>query len=201
MYKFGFELEGFYFPPDSNSGEFTLPPKRYPNDGFAGLVEFRTVGGSDIETAYYSLFKQLSDYPHVSYKTTEHIFNASEKSEIRRRGVYKEQVNVQNLYGKPPRDAGRRTLASFQVNLSNQTRRVVGDKTITVDCMFDMVQFIRSMDKEFAFEIKVAKRQPGMYAIKDGFRLEYRSLPNSVFSCNYAESRDVIRRILSCLPS
>lgn len=97
----------------------------------------------------------------------------------------KDQVSVQNIYGKTPRRLGNRTLASLQINVSNRLAKKYTDSKGNVFPdrygAIDVIPIVRGLDKEFSDEIKNSNRQPGMYAVKDDIRLEYRSLPNSVF--------------------
>lgn len=199
MFKWGFELEGFFKEGEAVS----LPPTNYPTDGFAGIVEVRNTGGnSDIADAYYALFPLINRYPNVDYSITEHVFSGKERQLIRQRGVYKEPDLVSNLYNKEPKLLGNKTLASFQVNVSRQSTSYVGSDSsikVTNNLMFDMPKFIRNMDEEFAKEIKDSGRQIGCYAVKDNCRLEYRSLPNSVFTTDLASSAELIKRIKNCL--
>ena len=53
MYRYGFELEGFYRNPQT--GQITAPTPAYHTDGFPGLVEFRTVGHSTLSDAFGKL--------------------------------------------------------------------------------------------------------------------------------------------------
>lgn len=201
MYHWGFELEGFY---SEGVDATTLPPTNYPTDGFAGLVEVRNTGGNtSIADAYYALFPLINQYPSVDYSKTEHVFSGKERQLIRQRGVFKEPDTVSNLYGKEPKLLGNKTLASFQVNVSRQVTTFIGKGSeqvkVVKNLMFDMPQFIRNMDEEFKAEIKDSGRQAGCYAVKDNCRLEYRSLPNSVFKTDLAESAELIERIKNCV--
>ena len=56
-------------------------------------------------------------------------------------------------------------------------------------------KIVKSLDEEFEKEIRESNRQPGMYAIKDDIRLEYRSLPNSVFDIDYQNLLERLRRV------
>lgn len=210
MFNYGFELEGFI---RNKEGNITLPPKDFPVDGFPGLVEIRTTGGNDLEKAYADTLKgllnltgRLSDKT-LDITTSEHKFSGGEISLLRKDRVFaKEPLNVQNLYGKEPRNLSGRTLASFQINVSYTrsheytTESVVEGKikkfTKPVEYgQLDVGGIVRRLDKTFSEEIKLSKRQPGMYAIKDGFRLEYRSLPNSVFATSLIEASVLLKKI------
>lgn len=65
--------------------------------------------------------------------------------------------------------------------------------------LFDFYPIVKKLDDEFKNEIKAANRQAGFYAIKDGCRLEYRSLPNSVFETELAAITKLLNRIGGCV--
>lgn len=192
--KYGFELEGFAV---SSTG-VAIPPKSWSTDGFPGLVEFRTIGGDTIEKQLGSLVTEIISLPKqggyaVDWGRTEFKFSAEQMAEMRKtRHFDKCQVDVQNIYGKSPRRLGNLTIASFQINISNQittgyTEKKIEMKTIVerhrpaTYGLLDVHGIVKRLDLEFSKEIKDSGRQPGMYAIKENIRLEYRSLPNSVF--------------------
>jgi hypothetical protein len=60
--------------------------------------------------------------------------------------------------------------------------------------MFDFRPIIERLDKEFAAELKMSNRQPGFYAVKDDCRVEYRSLPNFVFTPDLAKIKPLLER-------
>ena len=185
MIKYGFELEGFY---ESALG-FGIPPTAYPVDGFPALVEFRTCGGMALEDAWLAIRKQMLIYPNVNFKVSTFKFKPEVISRLRKlRPFTKQMVDVQNLYGKAPRTKNGVTLASLQINISNELcpeQRTVLDGNYSVQPakygLLDIPQIVRRLDNEFRDVIQASGRQMGMYAIKDGVRLEYRSLPNSAF--------------------
>ena len=181
---FGFELEGFY----RVANLVTLPPRYYPTDGFPGLCEVRTVGGQYLEAAYYALLNQFRQHP-FDFNTYEYTFSPKEKQILRRRWNEKEAVSINNIYGKAPRALGNKTIASFQISLSRPTRKGLNDRQEYG--IFDFVPMIERLDETFAKEIADSKRQPGWYAVKDD-RVEYRSLPNFVFT----EDREGITKLL-----
>lgn len=201
-FRFGFELEGFFVGEDNL---VTLPPKNYPCDGFPGLCEVRTVGGKSLQDAYFELLNEYRKFP-FDYKRNEHIFSPEQKRLLRKRGTNKEAMDLSNLYGKEPKHLGNRTLASLQINISNLVKtsydRVIDGK-ISRDSdqygLFDLAPIIRKLDQEFAKEIKDSKRQPGFYAIKDGIRVEYRSLPNWVFKTDLNDITVLLDRIKKCV--
>ncbi len=197
--NFGFELEGFY----KQNGSITLPPTDFPTDDFKGLCEVRTFGGkASLEEAYFDLLCEYSKY-QFDIETSQFKFSTSELSVLRRRGIYKDQVNIQNLYGKVPRELNRTTFASLQLNISHCTRNEFYDKEGRFHAaeysVFDYVPIIRALDKEFGNEITAANRQIGWYAVKDNCRVEYRSLPNTLFTTDIQKINLLLQRIKKCL--
>lgn len=212
MLKFGFELEGFYCDPEQPTG-VGIPPANYPSDGFPGIVELRTQGGSSLKEAYSDILKAWLNLPDpfpVKFDITENVFSGSQMSFLRKNRTFeKRQVDVKNIYNKPPRRTGNKTLAALQLNISNCVREG-WTQTITIDGKSQTVShltqygllpidtIIRNLDEEFKEEIKKSNRQPGMYAIKDNYRLEYRSLPNCVFPLNPVDGNLFLKRIEKC---
>lgn len=201
MLRFGFELEGFYeidgvVHPER---EVSIPPKNYPTDGFPGLVELRTTGHHSLEDAYAGLVCENLSYPEVNYMRSEGVFTPKQRAELRRRWNNKSAWDIQNIYGKDPRALGNKVIASFQINISNRTsaRYRNKDGVLFPDRfgLFDVPRIVKDLDAEFEKEIKAAKRQPGEYCVKDDTRLEYRSLPNSVFSFYPDEGRKLLTRL------
>ena len=207
MLKFGFEVEGFAF---DDSGALTIPPKGWPHDGFPGLIELRTEGGADLDNQWFDLERRefalsksfKKDKCTASFLVHEHKFSPKQMQELRRTRTFtKNIVDVQNIYGKAPRDARGRTLASFQINISNclqaeRREQIKGETTVFPARygLLDVPKIVRALDEEFKSEIKAAGRQPGMYAIKDSIRLEYRSLPNFIY---YDGNHGTLRRLES----
>ena len=181
MFKFGFELEGFY----TEDGIITIPPKEYPTDGFPGLVELRTRGPNDLLVAFIKTLQEAFQWPNVDFSTSSATFTAEQRAILRRRQQLKDAWDIRNIYGKAPKLLGNRTIASCQINISYETQHRYWDKEgkehPAVYGLFDMPQVIRNLDEEFGPEIKEAGRQPGEYCVKNNNRLEYRSLPNFVF--------------------
>jgi hypothetical protein len=169
--KFGLELEGFYSPV---TGTVSLPPLDYPQDGFPGLVEFRTKGADSFWGAVGTLYELRAKYPNVNNSLHEHTFTAQQLAQLRKKYRFRKSTcDVQNIYGKKPRLARGKTLASLQISFSKHNYK--GEPVL-----FDFVPFIKRLDQIFANELSYSKRQPGVYAVKDS-RVEYRSLPNFVF--------------------
>lgn len=62
--------------------------------------------------------------------------------------------------------------------------------------MLDVGSIVRRLDEEFEKEIKASNRQKGFYCLKDNnTRLEYRSLPSSVFKTSLLEIKELLSRI------
>lgn len=214
--KFGFELEGFVWKKVAEGKNEIVPPSEInpslPIDGFPGLLELRTVGGKSLEEAYSEIIKNLLsiDLKGCSYDFNQfkHTFTSEQFTWMKKKGlIQKRPVDIQNVYGKKLRLLGNKTLASLQINISNEICPK-GDVTIVNAHgtqgtyprppsygLLDITTIVKNLDKEFAHEIQLTKRQPGMYAIKDGIRLEYRSLPNCSFPFNQDEAYRFISRI------
>lgn len=208
MIKYGLELEGFAI----RGKTVVLPPKNWPLDGFPGLVELRTVGGNTLEASFAELFEKRWKLPYVegvsfNNELTEQTFTGKELAALRKEYSFgKEAQDVHNLYGHEPRNLRGKTLASLQINISNELRRrneiIVDNKKITEPAGYGLLnipKIVKNLDTEFAFAIKAAGRQPGMYCIKDGYRLEYRSLPNALFEWDWQGCINFIARIRKCV--
>ena len=200
MIRYGFELEGYWKTGNSTG----LPPKTYPTDGFPGLIEFRTVNHHTLIGAWIYLLKDMFQFDLSGFDSSinEHTFTAEEKRILRKRNWGKTPVDVQNLYDKKPRPLGNKSIASFQINLSNCTRLAyTDDKGVKHPDLFtalDVGKIVKSLDNEFKSEIKSSGRQVGEYAIK-GNRLEYRSLPNFVAPWNEPmKVKNFLERIRKC---
>lgn len=202
--KFGFELEGFY----QEGTAIGLPPSDWPTDGFPGLVEVRNSGGNELHTAYYDLLRRSRRYTEafsscfMNTKAFEHTFTPDQRRQLRKRDWAKERVSIENIYGRPPRALGNRTLASFQINFSdeyyvNHYDAAGKAKLVEEHRLFDYLPIIRRLDKEFERELKDSNRAPGWYAVK-GPRVEYRSLPNFVFKDTFPEIDQLLKRLDSC---
>lgn len=189
-YLVGFEVELFV---EDDKGTLILPPKDFPVDGFPGLVEVRSQPRSSVYLAYGDICAEMARLESKlcpgqfwALKLDSAVFPRELRAELRRRHHEKRQVDIQNLYGKKPRMLGNKTLASVQVNLSHVIcpERWSEDGKSRIPARYgllDVPKIVRALDVEFGDEIKASKRQPGEYAIKDEVRLEYRSLPTSIF--------------------
>lgn len=199
-YRFGFEVEGFAV----KNGLVVVPPSGASTDGFPGLLELRNTGGSGLYSSLVDLTKSFHELRRsfqcvgceYDFTVPMHSFTGSDMAYLRKNARFvKDQVDIQNIYGKVPRRFGNKTLASFQINMSSLIRGSSsyedknGNKREIPESygLLDVHRIVKAFDKEFAAEIKESNRQPGMYAIKDGYRLEYRSLPNYVFSHHIPE--------------
>lgn len=195
-YRYGFELEGFWTGPEG----IIVPPSNYPHDGFPGLIEFRSVGGKFLEEAWSDLLCHMSKYDLSGFETgfATHTFTPDQKRAIRKVGATKDACDVQNLYGKKPRNLGGKTIASLQINISNCVRSEYRESNGTLHqdaySILDVGKIVKALDKTFATEIKESGRQRGEYAIK-GDRLEYRSLPNTIFTWNHRLTKMFLDRI------
>lgn len=207
---YGFELEGFATFED----RVILPPNDWPRDGHPGIVELRSSGGKTLEDAYFEICKGFMNLNPVAdtkfnYSLNEHKFTGKELAELRRTSQFhKEVLDIRNLYGKEPRTLHGKSLTSFQINISNLVRTKeeikaegIDGKTITKYIpdfygMLDVGSIVRRLDEEFEKEIKESNRQKGFYCLKDNdTRLEYRSLPSSIFKTSLLEIKELLSRI------
>lgn len=203
--KFGLEVERFV----SRDGNTAIPPPHHghiPVDGFAAMVEFRSRPSNDLYDCWGQIEAQrreLSDrFALVDLQTVNAWkFSASDIAFIRRNpyAPAKDRVTeVRNLYGKKPRlSPNGVALASVQLNISNELSAAYtndqGKKIPATYGLLDIPAIVAALDEEFENAIFESKRQAGMYAVKDNVRLEYRSLPTSVFNERFCY------RVLSCL--
>lgn len=190
-FKFGFELEGFF---TNSSGDVCVPPKEYPTDDFPGLCEVSSTGGKSLEGAYFQVLNEYRKYPFSLMN--DHKFSRADKDKIRARHSEKGGVNISNIYGKNQKLLGNNTQASFQINISKPMFTVNG---VEYYGLFDFVPIVRALDEEFKSEIKDSGRLPGFYSVKDSKRLEYRSLPNSLFETDLLAITLLLLRIERCL--
>lgn len=201
MLRYGFELEGFV----EDNGVVTIPQSDFPVDGFPGLVELRTTDGASLEESYSGILRRYLHLPKkdgitVNFSRHEHKFSGADMQKLRAHAVFDKQLlNVKNIYGRSPRRLGNKTLAAFQINISNEIAGAWTDSNGKHHSprygLVDVHHIVSRLDEEFETEIKATNRQPGMYAIKDYIRLEYRSLPNSVFQFAVDGAEQLIARI------
>ncbi len=216
MFRYGFEVEGFAVGiAITNLGQIHIPPLGWATDGFPGLLEARSTKGKTLEDAYFETLHAIygmsnRDNLKADFATYwEHKFSGPQMAELRRSRRFdpKDQLDIKSIYGKEPRALNGKTLASCQINISNlvsaeySTDRVVDgkiEKQVKVPeqhGMLDISGIVRRLDTAFAREIKSSNRQPGFYAIKDTYRLEYRSLPNFVFPIDIPSARVFLAKI------
>lgn len=199
--KYGFELEGFAL---NELQEIVIPEVSMPVDGFPGLVELRTTGGATLEEAWACIVRLMLPYQKsVSFNRHEYKFSGSDMATLRRgREFSKRPLDVKNIYGKQPRRTVK-TLASLQINISNLITPEYKHSNQTHAARYGLLDtygIVKRLDKAFESEIKTSNRQKGMYAIKDGIRLEYRSLPNFVFNWD-TNAIDFLSRIREAVES
>lgn len=207
MFRYGFELEGFLLDKEDN---LCVAPfgSSYPLDGHPGIVEIRTVGGGDLNQQYFNLLSVMSRLPkseelHFSAEFAWAEFSGAQLSALRKsHPFHKESQEVFNLYNKSPKRWGNKNGASFQINVSNLLEEgrseIVGTtirKTPDKYGLLDVAGIVRRLDEEFRDEIIDSGRQIGCYTIKENIRLEYRSLPNTVFTSQFEDSLTLINRI------
>lgn len=201
MFLYGFELEGFFF--DATSGETITPQKgwTYPLDGFPGLCEIRTAGGKPIEKAVSEMFENYIKLNRtcVDFQKFEHKFSGDELAYMRKNFSFnKDNVDVRNIYGSKIRALHGKTLASLQINISNCISSEYKKDNVTIPAQYgllDVYGIVSRLDREFVFDLKSSNRQPGMYAIKNNVRLEYRSLPNKTWTFHIEEIKRLLSRI------
>ncbi len=210
MIQYGFELEGFA----TVNNEVVLPPKHWPRDGHPGIVELRSTGGKTLENAYFEVCKEYMNLECkedtvFDYTRNEHKFTGKELAELRRTSQFhKEVLDIRNLYGKEPRTLHGKSITAFQINISNliankyeiESYSKDGVKTVrSVPAQYGMLDIgtiIRRLDEEFKEEIGASNRQKGFYCLKDNdTRLEYRSLPSSIFKTSLSEIKTLLSRI------
>lgn len=207
MFRYGFELEGFLLDREGNLC-VAHPNKGYPLDGHPGIIEIRNTGGGDLNQQYFNLFSVISKLPksnelHFSSEFAWAEFSGEQLSFLRKHhDFHKETQEVFNLYNKAPKRWGNKNGASFQINVSNLLEEgrseIVGTtirKTPDKYGLLDISGIVRRLDEEFREEIIDSGRQIGCYTIKDNIRLEYRSLPNTVFTSQFEDSLNLINRI------
>lgn len=195
MKLFGLELELFYGARTGTTPSIRVPPHRgdMPVDGFAGLVEIRSRVSADPYECYGDVLQKIQKIEDMFYcdliLAPQHKFCAEELQRIRGNEfapTKDRQVFINNLYGKKTRllPAGV-ALASLQINFSDQlapsTRDKEGIERPARYGLLDIPYIVRKLDENYRTAIAATKRQEGFYAVKDGYRLEYRSAPNIVF--------------------
>lgn len=189
MMIYGIELEMFYIKDTS----IAVPPKVLPLDGCGAIVELRSIPHADIYSAAFDIKAQLCKFqdqgvllsPTSIGGSNRHRFTVEEFRLAARQSNKDTSVDVCNIYGKERRLLPRGVVSvSVQLNFSNRTvSSYIADNVRIPDQygLLDTLRIVKALDKEFEKEIKESGRVMGEYAIKDNVRLEYRSLPASVF--------------------
>jgi hypothetical protein len=189
MYIFGLELETFLI---NNNNEIIIPdPKIHPTDSYIGLLEFRSKPNSNIFNCFGEIESQLQEFTYKNKNLypliiANNTFTTTQKQLIRKRTTNqcKSYLNTQNIYGLKPKAIGNKSIASLQINISNQISSEYKQENVTIPAKYgllDINNIVSSLDNSFKNEIKNQQRQLGWYAIKDQIRLEYRSLPNTIY--------------------
>ena len=200
MFNFGFELEGWEVELED---KIILPKETRTTDAFPGLIEIRTHQGQTLKNAYFDLLKRFSDDP-FNTSTHKHTFTPDQKRILRKKQTNKSPCEINNIYSKTPKALNNSTIASLQINFSKLKDHSYHDKEgkyhETTYSLFDFIPIIKNLDNMFLDEILKSNRQPGWYSIKDSCRVEYRSLPCSVFETNLSNIRNLLNKINQCFP-
>lgn len=180
--KIGLELEGFF----CKDGKPAVVPVSVPHDDCGWLVEYRGAPHCDPFDAVASLMADRERVKPLIPKDAEVVFENHMKVDrdvklAARRTFEKGLLKFQNLYGRRPSSLDH---AGIHVSFTKPREVTYTDggreKKVVVNQLWDYVQLFKALDKLYAAEIKVAKRVPGFYEIKDDLRIEYRSLPNTI---------------------
>lgn len=188
--KFGLEKEYFLA---NEKDELVVVPRELPKDDCGYLVEARGEACNTIEQAVFSLLAEeyrikkiteglgLKLIEKPTAKLPQNI-----KNKIRRTYI-KGLVSYQNIYGHEHHrtkdaTAGIHLSITSPQHYSKMDAGYTPPRTINKEyfAMFDWLQIFKKLDKEYATEIKEAKRNKGFYELKNDGRIEYRSLPNTV---------------------
>lgn len=185
--KFGLEKEMFLV---DGEGGVTVVPASLPVDEGGLLVEARGAPHDDFTDAVFSLMasecriaKQVAEACPTHHLLTRPVMSISQglRRQASRRYI-KGLISYQNIYGfASHRNRQSEQLAGIHLSITCPRTISIGDGNSTIaNIMFDWVQVFRYLDDAFATEIRVAKRRPGFYELKDDGRIEYRSLPNDI---------------------
>lgn len=207
MINYGLEFE--FFVTDGNG--LVVPACIATNnlDGNPVLGELRTGVYSDLTDCVFELQKLIYNERKAIEKKGYRMFLVDKATltneqikALRSNSQYVNQKHLRTLteYSIYGRSTGKVLpkgvyKASLQINVSDnreityRAARMVGQTLISesetkwVDQAFNYPSILWKWDVQFANEIKLAGRVPGVYAIKAGIkgnRIEYRSLPASV---------------------
>lgn len=188
---FGLEKEFFVKSGD----KFVLAGYKLPYDSAGILAEARGEPKENIIDAVYSLKAEIYKLARTA-KQKELILIDSPLEKISKRLRLRAQrqyakglIEYQNIYGHCfHRNKKNEYTAGLHISITFPIQRYCWIKTrkrdhrgeLTVNNIWDYVQFVRYMDKHFEDEIKNSKRNPGFYEIKGDGRIEYRSLPSNI---------------------
>jgi hypothetical protein len=169
--------------------KFVVVPDGFPADECGLLAEARGQPFTSVEEAVFSLqadtYRLTKQFEAKGLVLVDLPIGKIDKA-VRlqaARHYDKGRTKYQNLYGyEAYRNAMTEQTAGIHVSFTCPVT-VSYDSTkptTTVNGMFDWAKIFIGLDKEFAAEIKAAKRNPGFYELKHDGRIEYRSLPNNV---------------------
>jgi hypothetical protein len=184
MKYFGLEQE--FFLKDTTTNELVIPESlkiHLPIDGCGYLVEARGAAYNNMYEAIYSLkaevrrifdllreTKYTLSYSPVEKLSKKFLFEIS-KQYIKGLTKYNNYLGfINHKLCSNERTAG--------LHLSITDQHTYGK--ITYNQNFDYIDIFRKLDEAYCQEIKVAKRNPGFYEIKEDGRIEYRSLPTNI---------------------
>ena len=167
---------------------FIVVPDGLPADECGLLAEARGQPFSSVEEAVFSLQAD-------SYRLTKQfeakglvlvdlpIGKIDKQARLQAARCYdKGRTKYENLYGyEAHRNAMTEQTAGIHISFTSpQAYLNSNNERNSINAMFDWAKIFIGLDKEFATEIKAAKRNPGFYELKQDGRIEYRSLPNNV---------------------
>lgn len=204
MKTIGFELELFV-----TKNKIIISPgiMDLPHDNNGMLLELRGNPSKSIEEAYYSIFAKLAELESklkglVVDKKANWIEKTPEilktqREYIRKNGNTKD-ISWENMYNLEP---GNKNITHFSAGLhihlksekEYSTRKDNVAFSHKYPELFDFNKDFRSIENEFSKDIKKAERELGFYELKDDGRVEYRSLPASLFF-----ESNFLKRIKSC---
>ena len=200
--KYGLEKEFFLL----KDGIIQMIPQLsgLPFDESGIQLEARGLPSEDIGLAVHNLlaeeYKIITKAGSLGYDTTDiPIMSVTRDFKRNVHRVYSKGILAfQNMYNYVDnRHSQNEITAGVHISFTNPViKRVKISKdnyeTVIVNGFFDFIKYVKILDKEFKEEIKVAKRNPGFYEVKDDLRVEYRSLPSNV---NLYKVIDVINSI------
>jgi len=179
---------------------FIVVPTGLPADECGLLAEARGQPFSSVEEAVFSLqadsYKLTKQFEAKGLVLVDLPIGKIEKAARLQaaRNYDKGRTKYENLYGyEAHRNAMTEQTAGIHISFTRPTTVATEHGTITVNGMFDWAKIFIGLDKEFAAEIKAAKRNPGFYELKHDGRIEYRSLPNNV---NFGKLIETLKKLI-----